>query len=68
MSVNLPGAEQAKLPGMRQSDEIRHADIQRIVAERLHGFATRQKIRELLRMAKRKKKPQAGEGQQEMFQ
>jgi hypothetical protein len=45
-----------KLPGMELSENIRQADILRIVRERLAGFKTRQKIRELRRLARRKPK------------
>ncbi len=58
----------AKLPGMERSEEIRQADILRIVREKLAGFKTRQKIRELLRAAKRRRKNEPTEKQEVIFE
>jgi hypothetical protein len=58
----------AKLPGMEFSEKVRQMDILRIVRERLAGFKTRQKIRELRRLAKRKPKAEPNENQESMFE
>ncbi len=53
---------------MERSEEIRQADILRIVREKLAGFKTRQKIRELLRAAKRRRKNEPTEKQEVIFE
>jgi hypothetical protein len=56
-----------KLSGMERSEDIRQADILRIVRERLDGFKIRQRGREQVRAMKRRPKSPPKEEQEIMF-
>ena len=56
-----------KLPGMERSEDIRRADILRIVRERLDEFKIRQRGREQVRAMKRRPKSPPKEEQEIMF-